>query len=128
MRVPTRPVVNVRQSFALSDWGLVGGAAALRLLDYKSTVKCMSDPANFKEEELPNALVHNDAGFAAFEASTVVVNYYAYRLFIRHNHRTMARLGQSINLGAMAFTVGRNYYELNDYWPRGSTLRVASSR
>jgi hypothetical protein len=120
MPVPSRPFVRQPQTFGALDWGLLGGSALFRFLDYKSTVKCMSDPANFHEVELPNALVHNDPGFAAFEASTVAVNYYAYRLFLKHHHPAMARLGQSINLAAMGWTVGRNYYELQEYWPRSS--------
>jgi len=120
MPVPSRTALPERQSFAVEDWGLLGGAAVLRFLDYKSTVKCMSDPANFHEVELPNALVHNDPAFGAFEAGMVGVNYYAYRLFVRHHHRTMARLGQEINLAAMGWTVGRNYYEINEFWPRAS--------
>jgi len=118
MPVRSRAAVQERQGLGVYDWGLLGGAAVLRFLDYKSTVKCMSDPGNFHEEELPNALVHNDPAFAAFETGTVVVNYYAYRVFLKHHHRTMARLGQGINLAAMGWTVGRNYYELHEYWPR----------
>jgi hypothetical protein len=119
--MPVRaPRTEVRPRFALEDWGLLGAGAALRFLDYKSTVKCMSDPANFREVELPQALVHNKPGLGAFETSTVVANYYAYRFFVRHDHRTMARLGQWVNIGAMGWTVGRNYYELNEFWPRSN--------
>ena len=100
------------------DWSLLGSAAALRFLDYKSTVKAMSDPANFREVELPNALVHNRPAFGAFEAGMVVTNYYAYRFFVEHRHRRLARIGQIMNLSAMAWTVGRNYYELNKFWPQ----------
>jgi hypothetical protein len=123
MPVPVkRP--DVKPGLALQDWGLLAAAAALRFGDYKSTVKCMSDPANFREVELPNALVHNRPAFGAFEASIVVANYYTYRIFVRHDHRTLARVGQYINIGAMAWTVGRNYYELNEFWPRDpSTLK-----
>jgi hypothetical protein len=117
MPVP-RPAPEMRPGFAAQDWGLLGAAAALRFLDYKSTVKCMSDPANFREVELPQGLVHNRPGLGAFEASTVVANYYAYRFLVAHNHRKMARFGQWVNLGAMGWTVGRNYYELNEFWPR----------
>ncbi|MFP5230654.1 MAG: hypothetical protein ACLGXA_23810 [Acidobacteriota bacterium] len=120
---PRRPLPARSQGLTFTDWTLLGSAAALRFLDYKSTVKCMSDPANFREVELPNALVHNRPALGAFEAGTVVLNYYAYRLFTGHHHRTLARLGQTINLGALAWTVGRNYYELNEFWPRENTLR-----
>lgn len=117
-----RSVPDRKPSLGFTDWTLLGAGAALRFLDYKSTVKCMSDPANFREVELPSALVHNRPAFGAFEASTVVANYYVYRLFAEHHHRGLARFGQIINLGAMAWTVGRNYYELNEFWPRESNL------
>lgn len=110
---------EVKPGLTRQDWGLLAAAAALRFGDYKSTVKCMSDPANFRETELPNALVHNRPAFGAFEASTVAANYYAYRFFVRRDHRSLARVGQYVNIGAMAWTVGRNYYELNEFWPRG---------
>lgn len=118
MPVSTRPYFNEQKGFAAQDWSLLGAAAALRFLDYKSTVKCMSDPSNFQEVELPQALVHNRPALGAFEASTVVANYYAYRMFVTRRHRNMARMGQYVNIGAMAWTVGRNYYELNEFWPR----------
>jgi hypothetical protein len=117
--MPVRaPRTEMKPGFALEDWGLLGAGAALRFLDYKSTVKCESDPANFREVELPQALVHNRPGLGAFEASMVVANYYAYRFLVKRDHRKMARLGQWVNIGAMAWTVGRNYYELNEFWPR----------
>lgn len=116
--VSTRPAFSPKATFAIYDWSLLGAAATLRFLDYKSTVKCLSDPANFHEVELPKALVNNHPAFAAFETGTVVANYYAYRIFVRHHHRTMARLGQYINVGAMAWTVGGNYYGLYKYYPR----------
>src|ERR1700691_4477074 len=60
----------------LEDWMLVGAAAPLRFFDYRSTVKVTADPSRFREAELPQALVANHAAFAAFEAGTVVANYY----------------------------------------------------
>lgn len=113
-----RPAPEQKPGFAPTDWTLLGAGAMLRFLDYKSTVKCMSDPANFREVELPQALVHNRPALGAFETGTVVVNYYAYRFLIERRHRKLARLGQAINIGVMAFTVGRNYYELNEFWPK----------
>ncbi len=118
MPVLARPAASAEGKFAMTDWGLLGAAAALRFGDYKSTVKAMSDPANFREVELPQALVHNQPALGAFETSTVVANYYAYRFLVRHEHRRLARLGQYVNIGAIAWTVGRNYYELNEFWPR----------
>ncbi|MGA7522996.1 MAG: hypothetical protein WBW84_10970 [Acidobacteriaceae bacterium] len=102
------------------DWNLLGAAAAFRTLDYQTTVKALSDPAVFHEAELPQALVDNHPGFAAFEVSTVVVNYWIYRELVRHGHRRLARAGQLINLGAIGGTVASNEYNLAKYWPHTS--------
>lgn len=120
--VPGKPIVDAATKFTLYDWSLLGAAGGLRFLDYKSTEKCLSNPAHCQEVQLPQALVHNKPGFGAFEASTVVANYYAYRFFVRHDHRTLARLGQFVYLGSMAWTVGQNYYGMDEVWPRSSTL------
>lgn len=99
-----------------SDWTLLGAAAGLRYLDYQTTVKALSDPVDLREAELPQALVDNHAGFAAFEASTVVANYWIYRLLVRHGHRRLARAGQVINLSALGGTVASNEYNLAKYY------------
>jgi hypothetical protein len=104
-RLQTEPEL----SLDLKDWMLVGAAAPLRFFDYRSTAKATADPSRFREAELPQALVDNHAAFAAFEAGTVVANYYVYRLLVRHRHRSVARLGQAINLGALSWTVEHNY-------------------
>ena len=122
MPVQRRAAADRNEVLSRTDWTLLSGAAALRFLDYKSTVKALSDPLNFREEELPNALVQCHPGLGAFEAGMVVGNYYAYRLFVEHRHRKLARWGQVINLAGMGWTVGRNYYELNKYWPRENGL------
>jgi hypothetical protein len=118
----------MKPGFAAQDWTLLGAGAALRFLDYKTTVKLVSDPANFREVELPQGLVHNSAGLGAFEASMVVANYYAYRLLVEHRHRKLARVGQYIDIGVMSWAVGHNYYELNKHWPRYDYRSPAGSR
>jgi hypothetical protein len=118
-----RSIVKPETKVTLYNWSLLGAAGGLRFLDYKSTEKCLTDPAICREVLLPQALVQNKPGFGAFEAGTVVANYYAYRFFLRHDHRTLAGLGQYIYLGSMAWTVGQNYYGMNQYWPRPGTLR-----
>lgn len=108
---------ELRPGLDAADWTLLGTAAAFRYLDYQTTVKAMSDPANFHEVILPQALVDNHAGLGAFEASTVVANYWIYRVLVRHGHRRLARAGQVINLGALAGTVAYNEYNLAKYYP-----------
>lgn len=104
----------------LEDWSLLGAAGVLRYLDYQSTEKCASDPRDFTENELPEALVHNKPGFAGFEGGTVVANYYAYR-WVARRHRRLARLGQMINLGAVGEAVGGNYAALAEHFPHRNT-------
>lgn len=101
------------------DWTLLGAAAGLRYLDYQTTVKALSDPANFHEVELPQALVENHPGFAAFEASTVAANMWVYGALVRHGHRRLARAGQVIYLIPLAGAVGSNEYNLAKYYRRG---------
>ncbi len=113
-----KPVAEQKPSFTRTDWALVSAGATLRFLDYKSTVKMMSAPMNFREVQLPQALVHNRPAFGAFEASMVVGDYIAYRLLVDHRHRKLARLGQTANLAVMGATVGWNYHQLNEFWPK----------
>lgn len=89
--------------------------AALRSLDYQTTVKAMSDPANFHELVLPQALVDSHIALGSFEAGTVVANYWIYRELVRRGHGRLARIGQAVNLGALAGTVAFNEYNLAEY-------------
>lgn len=98
----------------LFDWTLLGAAATLRVLDYTSTEKGLADPAHFHEAILPTALVENKLAFAAFEAGTVAVNYGAYRLLVRHNMRSLARMGQYLYVGIMTAQVAKNYQFLGE--------------
>lgn len=97
-----------------TDWGLIGTAAVLRVLDYTSTETCMAHPGIFQEQILPSALVDNKTTFAAFEGSTVVADYYAYRYLARH-HRAAVRTGQAIYDGMMGTAVSINYYGIHKY-------------
>jgi hypothetical protein len=117
--IPARPhaVRPALSGLTPGDWTLLGAAAALRYLDYQTTVKTLSDPAVFHEVELPQALVDNHPGLAAFETSTVVANVWIYRLMVCHGHRRLARAGQLINLGAVGGTVAFNEYNLAKYYP-----------
>jgi hypothetical protein len=124
---PVRHAGLKPEKLSAYDWSLLGAAAGLRFLDYKTTVKFTEDPANFREVELPETLVHNRPALGAFEASTVVANYFVYRTLADHGHRRMARFGQYLYVGAMAGTVGWNYDQLNKYWPHARLLRRISS-
>lgn len=91
------------------DWSGIGAAAALRVLDYTSTEKALAYPQYFHENILPTALVKDKAGFAAFQAGTVAVNFEAYRVLVHHHRRTLALMSQSLYVGAMGYQVGSNY-------------------
>ncbi|MGB7134630.1 MAG: hypothetical protein WBD46_05055 [Acidobacteriaceae bacterium] len=103
--------------FALVDWSLLGSFGALRFLDYKTTEKCASDPRDFKENELPESLVRNKPAFAAFESGTVALDYFAYR-WVARRHRALARVGQIVNVGSIAWAVGGNYAALVAHFPQ----------
>jgi hypothetical protein len=102
-----------REKIGAYGWSLLGAAAGLRLFDYRTTVAFTQDPAHFREVELPQALVRNRAALGAFEASTIAVDYFAYRALVGRHHRRMAQVGQSIYVGVMAGTVAWNYDQLN---------------
>lgn len=115
--VPPHAARPAASELSLFDWSLLGAAAGLRYLDYQTTVKALSDPTDFHEVELPQALVDNHPALAAFETSTVVANLWIYRDLVRHGHRRLARAGQFINLGALGGTVAFNEYNLAKYYP-----------
>lgn len=94
------------------DWSLLGAAATLRVLDYTSTEKALSQPQYYHEAMLPTALVENKPAFAAFQAGTVALNFEAYRFLVRHNRRSLARAVQYVYVGAMTFQVAHNYQTL----------------
>jgi hypothetical protein len=96
------------------DWSLIGAAATLRVLDYTTTEKALSQPQSFHEAMLPEALVKNKPAFAAFQAGTVGVNYVAYRFLVRHDKRSLARAAQYLYVGVMTFQVSHNYQLLGD--------------
>jgi hypothetical protein len=96
----------------LLDWSMIGAASALRVLDFTSTERALTQPQYFHEAVLPNALVKNKPAFAAFQAGTVAVNYEAYRFLVKHNKRSLARVAQYMYVGAMTFQVAHNYQTL----------------
>jgi hypothetical protein len=96
----------------LLDWSMIGAASALRVLDFTSTEKALTEPQYFHEAILPNALVKNKPAFAAFEGGTVALNYEAYRFLVHHNKRSLARVSQYMYVGVMTFQIAHNYQTL----------------
>jgi hypothetical protein len=93
----------------LFDWSMIGAGATLRALDYVTTERGLEHPQYVHEANLPSALVHNKPAFAGFEAATVVVNAGAYRLLVRHNLRSIARISQYMYVSVMTGQVAMNY-------------------
>ena len=105
-------VQEKKPGLKLTDWGLLGAAATLRVLDYTSTEKALTEPQYYHEAMLPQSLVKNKPAFAAFQAGTVAANFMAYRFLVRHNRRPLARVAQFAYVGAMTFQVTHNYQVL----------------
>jgi hypothetical protein len=91
--VPVRQPIMKGEKLNAFDWSLLGAVAGLRFLDYRTTVQFTRDPAHFREVELPAKLVDNRPALAAFEASTVVADYFVYRALVVHHHQRVARFG-----------------------------------
>jgi hypothetical protein len=83
-------------------------------MDYTSTEKALTEPQYFHEAQLPQALVKNKPAFAAFEAGTVGVNYFGYRLLVHHNMRSLARISQYVYVSALTVQVSHNYQLLGN--------------
>lgn len=93
----------------LFDWSMIGAGATLRALDYVTTERGLEHPQYVHEANLPSALVRNKPAFAGFEAGTVVLNAGAYRLLVRHNLRSIARISQYLYVSVMTGRVADNY-------------------
>jgi hypothetical protein len=110
--VQQRQVREKSPGMNLLDWSMIGAASALRVLDFTSTEKALTEPQYFHEAILPNALVKNKPAFAAFEGGTVALNYEAYRFLVHHNKRSLARVSQYMYVGVMTFQIAHNYQTL----------------
>ena len=96
--------------FHAVDWTLAAYVVATHAGDYLSTEQGVREPARFREEQLPQALVHSHLGLAAYEAGTATLEVLAYWEMIRHGHRRMpARVVQAVNVGYTARVVAGNY-------------------
>jgi hypothetical protein len=92
------------------DLTLAGGVLGSHAGDWASTEECLRRPyAQCHEAQLPNALVHNKVGFAAYELSTASLEVLAQYELTKHGHRKLARLAQSLNVGYTTEVVIHNY-------------------
>jgi hypothetical protein len=106
--LPSAPAPVAAKKPVLGDWNLAGSVVATRVLDWTSTEECIRRPW-CHEAELPNALVHNKVGFAAFEGAMSVASILPQYELTKHGHRKLAWLGQAVDVGVMAYTVNVNY-------------------
>ncbi len=100
------------------DWSLLGASATLRVLDFTSTEKALTQPQYYHEAMLPQGLVKNKPAFAAFQAGTVALNFEAYRYLVRYNRRPLARVAQFAYVGAMSLQIAHNYQVLGQKPPQ----------
>jgi len=88
-----------------------------RALDWTSTEECLRRPwRQCHEAELPSALVKSKVGLAAFEAGVSGLSILAQYEMTRHGHRRLARLGQTVDVGSIAYAVLHNYKMDQSRW------------
>jgi hypothetical protein len=101
--------------FGTVDWTLAGSVVLGRALDWTSTEECLRRPW-CREVELPTELVKNKVGFAVFEAAVSGFSILAQYEMTRHGHRRLARLGQSLDVGSIWYSVLHNYPNDRTRW------------
>jgi hypothetical protein len=112
---PSAPIPQASPLCGAVDWSLAGSVVIARALDWTSTEECLRRPW-CREAELPTALVKNKVGFAAFEAGASGFSILAQYEGTRKGHRRLARLGQSVDLGALGYSVLHNYRKDRTRW------------
>jgi hypothetical protein len=115
--LPSAPIPMVVKSpfFGAIDWSLAGSVVVARALDWTSTEECLRRPW-CREVELPTVLVKNKVGFVAFEAVVSGFSILAQYEMTRHRHRRLGRLGQSIDVGSIGYSVLHNYRNDRTRW------------
>jgi hypothetical protein len=96
--------------FHATDYALAAGVFVARAGDWASTEECLRRPyAQCHEVELPNALVHSKAGFAAFSFGVSAASFVFQYELTKHGHRTIARVFTAAHIGMTSATVIHNY-------------------
>jgi hypothetical protein len=99
---------SLAETPAKLDLTLDAGLYATHVGDYLSTEQCIHGN-RCKEAVLPQALVHRNGLFAAYEFSTASLEVYgAYRL-TKLGHPKLARVIQAVNISYTARVVANNY-------------------
>lgn len=89
----------VERHFNRYDFALYAGVVAYRAGDYITTERNVSRP-NHYEWELPEALVANKAGFAAYSGFLAAAEIGASIYLHKHGHAKLARFADSISVGS----------------------------
>jgi hypothetical protein len=114
--LPSAPTPVAAPMFTATDWSISAALFATHTADYLSTEQCVHG-VRCHESTLPQALVHRDGLFAAYEFGTASLEVYgAYRL-TRMGHPKLARIVQAVNVSYTAKIVAHNY-ELSWHTPR----------
>lgn len=97
-----------RPVFTATDWSISAALMATHVGDYLSTEACIHG-VRCREVVLPQALVHRNGLFAAYEFGTASLETLAQWELSKHGHRRLLRAAQLINVGMTARTVADNY-------------------
>jgi hypothetical protein len=104
------PAATTPHVFHATDYALAAGVFVARAGDWASTEECLRRPyAQCHEVELPNALVHSKAGFAAFSFGVSAASFVFQYELTKHGHRTIARVFTAAHIGMASATVIHNY-------------------
>jgi hypothetical protein len=102
--------------FSKIDWALAAGVYGTHLTDYLSTEQCIHG-TRCREVVLPQALVHRDGLFAAYEFGTASLEVLGQYEMTKLGHPRLARIIQAVNISYTARVVANNY-ELSWHTPR----------
>lgn len=102
---PPPPVVH--HNFNRYDYALYTGVVLYRAGDYMTSEKMFK--AGATEGELPKIIVSTRGGFAAYSAGMAAIEIGASIYLHKHGHRRIARIVDSISVGAGVATDIDNY-------------------
>ena len=109
--IPVKPI-QPETKFGKVDFVLGGATIAARVMDYVSTeqgLRTVGLTSHWSEKELPDAIAHNKASFAAFSGGMAAVQIVGQYELTKHGHRRMARTLSFVSIGTTGLTVANNY-------------------
>jgi hypothetical protein len=103
----TSQVLAKKHNFNKLDLGIYGGVIAYRVGDYLTTERALSNGQH--EIELPQSFVATKGGFAAYSLGMAGLEITSSVLLHKHGHAKLARIVDSISIGAGTATDIHNY-------------------